>query len=294
MLAATAKLSELEKLPKIPYYASHKIDGIRCLMIKGTAYSRSLKPIRNQNVQTLASSMWKDGIDLLDGELTAGLGNKVSFQDTTSNIMSFDGSNDFIYNVFDAFSETVPLNTQNRTSLYQDSVKVLGNSQVISVEQTVVQTLEEIRDALERSLDLGYEGLMLKSIYGGYKHGRSTLREGLLLKLKPFVDSEATIIGFEPWYENTSESFTDELGHSKKSKCKDFLLERPWLGSLLCKTVDGVEFNLGSGFSQVERLDIWSRRMGLLGKQVRFKYLDYGIKEKPRSPVFLALLEVLE
>ena len=31
---------------KFPVYVSTKLDGIRCLIIDGVAYSRSLKPIR--------------------------------------------------------------------------------------------------------------------------------------------------------------------------------------------------------------------------------------------------------
>ena len=36
-----------------PVYVSKKLDGIRCLVIDGVAYSRSLKPIRNKFIQSI-------------------------------------------------------------------------------------------------------------------------------------------------------------------------------------------------------------------------------------------------
>ena len=47
MLAKQADLMQLQ----FPVCVTPKIDGLRCLVLDGVAYSRSLKPIRNKVIQ---------------------------------------------------------------------------------------------------------------------------------------------------------------------------------------------------------------------------------------------------
>ena len=49
MLAVDADVENI----KYPVLCSDKLDGIRCIILNGVAYSRSLKPIRNKYVQDL-------------------------------------------------------------------------------------------------------------------------------------------------------------------------------------------------------------------------------------------------
>ena len=84
---------------KFPVYVSTKLDGIRCLIIDGVAYSRSLKPIRNKYVQELFGKPEYNG---LDGELVVGdIYAKDVFQKTTSGVMSAEGTPDVKFYVFD-------------------------------------------------------------------------------------------------------------------------------------------------------------------------------------------------
>ena len=69
---------------KFPVYVSTKLDGIRCLIIDGVAYSRSLKPIRNKFIQSIIGKQEYNG---LDGELIVGnVYDKDVFQKTTSGV----------------------------------------------------------------------------------------------------------------------------------------------------------------------------------------------------------------
>ena len=52
---------------------------------------------------------------------------------------------------------------------------------------------------------MGFEGAMVRSLDGRYKNGRSTLREGLLLKVKPWKDSEAEILEVYEMMRNENE-----------------------------------------------------------------------------------------
>ena len=81
-------------------YASPKLDGIRCTIQNGIAYSRSLKPIRNEYIQSILG-----GIELyngLDGELIVGSSTAHDvYRTTTSNVMRSTGEPDFKFYIFD-------------------------------------------------------------------------------------------------------------------------------------------------------------------------------------------------
>ena len=71
MLAGKATDEQISKLfDKVKeMYASPKLDGIRCMIQDGVALSRSLKPIRNEFIQSILSNPMFDG---LDGEIISG------------------------------------------------------------------------------------------------------------------------------------------------------------------------------------------------------------------------------
>ena len=92
-----------------------------------------------------------------------------------------------------------------------------------------------------------------------------SLREGFLVKWKRFKDAEATIIGFE-------QLIQDGLPVNA-------------LGSFLVK--DKVEFSIGTGFTMEQRKDLWKARDSLVGKLLKYKFFEVGVKNAPRFPVFI-------
>ena len=70
MLAAT--LENATQL-RFPLLASAKLDGLRCILMNGVAYSRNLKPFRNAYVQEQLAHI--SNYDL-DGELIVGAPNQ--------------------------------------------------------------------------------------------------------------------------------------------------------------------------------------------------------------------------
>jgi DNA ligase-1 len=61
------------------------------------------------------------------------------------------------------------------------------------------------------------------------------------------------------------------------------------LGALIVKDVKtGVEFNVGTGFTAEERAGIWKQKDTLIWKLITYEYLPYGVKDKPRHPVFIS------
>jgi DNA ligase-1 len=287
LLAATASLEDLDKL-RYPLLVSPKIDGIRCLMIGGKAYSRSLKLIRNEHVQTMANRLYfEHSLNLLDGELTAG-DHKTKFQDTTSEIMSADGGADFTYNVFDT-QENKPFQERSYT-IARCECRRSSTARLTYIDQFKITSREHALHYLDAFLEQGYEGAMLRSPTALYKHGRSTLKEGILLKLKPFLDAEATIVGLNPLLENNNEASVNELGHTHRSSSLAGKNALEMLGALRCVTPEGVHFNIGTGFTEADRIALW-HTPNLVGTLVHYKYQAYGTKDAPRCPVFLNLVK---
>ena len=276
MLATDADLDKL----RFPLLASPKLDGIRAVVREGVVYSRSNKPIPNKYVQEQFSML-----DASDGELIVGQANsKTVYRDTVSHVMSHDKTGfDVTFRVFDHIRFPSKRYVDRHNLLHYDAIR---HSNVIIHEQTLVQDLKSLIAYEEDCLEFGYEGLILRDPNSPYKCGRSTVKEGYLLKLKRFVDAEATVIGFEERMHNGNAATTNELGRTKRSSHAAGKTGRGDLGALICRFED-VEFNIGTGFDDVERSAIWQDRGKFLGRLAKFKYFPVGVKEAPRHPVFL-------
>lgn len=289
MLAATIK--DVNTLT-FPLLASVKLDGIRAMVIDGAVVSRTLKPIPNKHVQALFGKSEYNGFD---GELVVGSPTDPEvFKSTTSGVMSVEGEPDVTFYVFDHFDMPGGYEARIQKALSRFSAKqgaaLLEANQVQFLEDVTVTSLDELI-AIEHSyVNHGYEGVMLRNPDAPYKCGRSTLREGALMKLKQFEDFEAVITGFEEQLQNTNEATTDALGHTKRSTHQANKLGKGTLGSLKVVGVggkwDGVEFHVGAGFNDAVRAVIWTDQAGFLGLVVKLKYFDTGSDAKPRFPTF--------
>ena len=104
----------------------------------------------------------------------------------------------------------------------------------------------------------GGEGLILHRAYALYRHSRSDD----LLKLKPFADMDAEVIGYRPG----KGQFTGLTG------------------SLKVRLENGIVFHIGSGLSLAER-----ERPPAIGSYISFKYQGFTDSGIPRFPVFLRI-----
>lgn len=274
MLATDADLDKL----RYSLLASPKLDGIRAVVRDGVVYSRSNKPIPNKYVQSLFSQYEHYDGELIVGEPTA----HDVYRQTTSGVMSADGEPDVRFFVFDHVSSI--------SSPYRHRATKLSTAKhLVLHEQKEIFDLEQLLAYEQDCLDEGYEGLILRDPSAPYKMGRSTAREGYLLKVKRFVDFECEIIGFEERERNDNPATISELGRTKRSSHKAGKVGRGDLGALLLRTADGVEFACGTGFTDDERAAIWAARPAHLGKLAKIKAFPVGGYDAPRHPVFLGL-----
>lgn len=273
MLATDADLDKL----RYSLLASPKLDGIRAVVRDGVVYSRSNKPIPNKYVQSLFSQYEHYDGELIVGEPTA----HDVYRQTTSGVMSADGEPDVRFFVFDHVSSI--------SSPYRHRATKLSTAKhLILHEQKEIFDLEQLLAYEQDCLDEGYEGLILRDPSAPYKMGRSTAREGYLLKLKRMKTDEATIVGFIEREHNGNVAAINELGQTKRSSHKANKSGRGDLGALVCRLGD-VEFNIGTGFTDTERADIWADKDKYLGKLVSFNHFPIGSYDKPRHPSFKGL-----
>lgn len=277
LLAATAE--DLSAL-RYPLLVSPKLDGIRCLIVNGEAVSRTLKPIPNNHVRKILCGSPSG----LDGELMLRGSKTRPFEEISSAIMSREGSPDFVFRTFDFYSEA-PFSTR-----YDRMLEIVGTHEYIQpVPHRWVRNEEELRAECEIHLDMGYEGTMLRDPNGRYKFGRSTLKEGILLKVKPFADEEAVVVHLIEMQHNENEATINALGQTERSSHKAGKRPAGKLGALVCVTEDGAEFEIGTGFTDAQRIEWW--KQNLVGRLVKFKHQPppggRAAGQAPRFPVFL-------
>lgn len=132
--------------------------------------------------------------------------------------------------------------------------------------RAVVQSRVADRAALQRRLveivAQGGEGLMLHRASAEYETGRSDV----LTKLKPFLDAEATVVGYRP-------------GKGKLAGA---------IGALTLQLPDGKRFDVGSGLP-----DSLRRQPPRRGTLVTYRYHDLTATGLPRFASFLRVHEVL-
>lgn len=233
------------------YYVSEKLDGIRAF------WNGKQLVTRTGNIITAPAwftAALPDNITL-DGELWAGRGN---FQQVASTVMD-DSPNEtqwkkIKYMVFDLPSDNrrFELRLKQLTTLIND----IDRSHIQLISQHYFESLAELSAYQEHISQSNGEGLMLHHKNNLYKDGRSDS----LLKLKPYQDSEAVVVGYE-------EGKGKYLGK---------------MGAIWVLTPDNKKFKIGSGFSDAERAN-----PPALGAVINYRHNGYTKSGIPRFARFI-------
>jgi DNA ligase-1 len=217
-------------------------------------------------------------------------GHFLEFNDVQSAVMKEDGEPDFVYMVFDYVKNDLRTPFSQRYLDLQEVVKTIASPHIQLLPQISVRSATELQAFFERSVAEGFEGAMYRKINSPYKCGRSTLREGWLIKIKLFDPAEAEIIGFNQGESNQNPEEYDAFGNVKRAHFKDGKVLKDELGSFIVKELDtGIVFDLSGKLSHNDRVQFWKNQKEYLGKVVRFKYQGRATDQgaKPRFPIFL-------
>jgi len=277
---------DFESQIKFPVLVSHKLDGIRAMVQGGKLVSRTLTDIPNVNVQKRFEGL-EEG---LDGELISGDPRLQGCMQRTSSIVMSDDkpAGDLHYYVFDRFSDLPFIERLNEAAIAASK-----NEHCVFVEHQALDNLEDLNDLKIAWLEEGYEGVMLRAPHGRYKNGRSSVLEGLLLRIKPMEDAEATVISTFELEHNANTATQDNLGHTKRSTCQANFVGLDSLGGFIVKGIGDhwkdVEFRCGTGVGLTQKLrkELWNEKEKLIGRIIKYKYQKVGSKDKPRLPIFL-------
>lgn len=281
MLACSESCHHFFDQLRFPLLASPKIDGIRATIRDGVVYARSNQPFPNVNLQKKFGQF-----EYFDGEFVLGSPTRHDLCRATGGVTNskekpVDELSLFVFDHIENLGESY---NDRRHRLQFAS---LNKPSVYFHHQQFVTTLDELLAYEEDCLNDGYEGLIVRDLDAPYKCGRSTAKEQYLLKLKRFTDAEFEVVGFEERMHNGNEATTSALGRTKRSSAVAGKSGRGDLGALICQG-EGFTFNVGTGFSDSERAEIWGNKAAYEGRLAKVKFFAIGMKDKPRHPVFLS------
>jgi DNA ligase-1 len=276
-----------------PLYLQPKIDGVRCLKLEEYPTGRSLKQHANKYTTQFLSNPIYDG---LDGELAASYETDPALCRKTSSALSTkEGEPNLTWHVFDI------INKYTRNLIYSRRYEELKfkfrewevynneNTKVLKLVPTVmIYDIQQLRLEDTKNLDKGYEGSIIRDPNGLYKEGRSTVKEGGLLRIKHFIEEDATVLSVIEGETNGNEKVTNLLGRSERSSYQENMSSNGLIGSLICKDIKtGKKFICAAGtLTVVQRKFYFENQHLIVGQIIKYKYFPKGIKDKPRFPTF--------
>ncbi len=267
MFSAVCPLSAAEQLPLILaetehgqadvslYLVSEKLDGVRAFW--------DGQVLRTRNGNLIHTPSWfvaNFPAQPLDGELWIGRG-KFDQLSATARRQTPDEIEwrQVRYLVFEL--PHAPGTFRERERALRSVINEAGVPWLKALEQFEVSDRKALEEKLDEIVRSGGEGLMLHRADARFTTGRSDV----LLKLKRWNDAEATVISHQP-------------GKGKYAGK---------LGALRVRTPEGVEFLLGTGFSDDLRIS-----PPPIGSVVTYRYRELTRRGVPRFATFHRVQEI--
>jgi DNA ligase-1 len=245
-----------------------KLDGVRVITIvypsgRVDQFSRNGKELVNfphvtEQISTVVKKTPPPYPIVLDGEIMSS-----SFQDLMKQVhrKSDVKANDAILNLFDMcplddfekgfWDKSQTIRSQMVQAWVEQNHELLPNVTCLANELVDLDTDAgqlRYKEINAQAVAGGYEGIMIKDPEAGYKCKRSVA----WLKLKPFIEVSLTVVAVE---EGTGKN----VGR---------------LGALVCEGEDDgrrILVNVGSGFTDDQRIDYWASREEVVAKVVEVR-----------------------
>jgi len=239
-----------EQVDVTKYLVSEKLDGVRAIWDGEILRFRSGREIN-------APRWFVDGLPKrpLDGELWIARGAFERLSGIVRKDVPDDGEwRQVRYMIFEL--PGAPGTFRERAEVMRQIARDAKVPWLREIEQFPVVDRNSLQKRFKEVVKAGGEGLMLHRADALYETGRSDT----LLKMKPWEDAEAVVIGHVP-------------GKGKYAGM---------LGALRLRAADGREFSVGTGFTDAQRLD-----PPALGSTVTYRYRDLTNSGMPRFSSFL-------
>lgn len=288
-------LSALSQLKQSPWICTVKYDGVRALTGElnpptTTLVSRRLKRIPNDKLRAKSIGILQSGLDMELYSIKAGM----EYNDIQSIVMSEEhpDTDKICFILLDYWKSDSPFWPYHKRldSLREYSHSINTEGVYVSASKTC-STAQEMMDFLLHTESTHGEGIVIRSYLGAYKYNRSTLLEEGMIKLSRYVRSDCTIIGFEEQMFNGNSERRNAIGKMDRSKSLHGMKGKGTLGALEVRNESGIEFTVGSGFTDYQRQEIWDHKDQWLGKKGIVKHKPHGQLNKPRHPVWMGKRE---
>ena len=246
-----------------------KLDGIRCFAVvqegKALLFARSGKLISNFD-STIGRELLKLGDGCYDGELMGEDFVAIMRQAYRKDDVNTDGT-------YLALFDYLPLEEWKsgiaKMSCHDRGETLLDKLSDNDVDLDIIQPVErfyisanydEIKLLHDEFVEEGYEGAMIKDLEAPYKFGRGYE----IMKMKEFHDVDLPI-------ESLEEGTGKHVGK---------------LGSVRVN-LNGVDVNVGSGFSDELREKIWADQDSFVGRIIEVRYQEITPDGSLRFPTFV-------
>ena len=242
-----------------------KLDGVRVITVvypdgRVDQFSRNGKALENFpaiRAQFAAMAPALEEPMVFDGEVMSS-----SFQDLMKQVhrKSNVETNDAVLHLFDWLSleefsvyQRSNIQQQTRSRILNEFVEAANqpNIKVLDHEWVCLESIigkKQFKEINTRAIEGGYEGIMVKDPYAPYECKRTTN----WLKIKPFIEVTLKVVDIE---EGTGRN----IGR---------------LGALVCEGEDDgriIKVNVGSGFTDADRITIFCSKTSVVGHQVEIR-----------------------
>jgi DNA ligase-1 len=279
-----------------------KIDGVRGLTTEGHLTGRSLK--KHKNKYTTAFYSIPEYANM-DGELAVNDERHPDLCRLTSSALSTIKGEPFsLWHVFDCLRKEVlaaPYKERHAYLTqyvhYEQTQGRCMHARVVPME--IANSLEEVEAADAKFLADGYEGTIIRGLNASHKEGRSTVLQGQLLRIKQFIDAEATVLSIVEGTANENEAQTNELGNTFRSSHQENKVPNGMVGNLQCQVLQDVKYQGKLVLAQEQLITVSAGNMDhptrkhlfehpeeILNHIITFKFFPKGIKDKPRFPTY--------
>lgn len=252
-----------------PGYVQPKLDGVRCLLTPDGFFSRNGKKIcgvpelEEHTMSAFNKSPPQGKMPQLDGELYS---HDLTFQQVVASVRRTKNISEdkrVQYHIYDvAINAPWNLRCDYLSNLVLDRIMTSQARRIHLLQTYKVLNWDDIEHYMKQFISDGYEGLMYRHPTAPYGFG---VRSKYLLKYKKMKTEDVICIGY------------------KEGKGKNTGM----LGALECVSEDGSIVWVGTGFDDMQRIQLWFDRWNLKDKKLTIKYQEKTDSGVSRFPVFV-------
>jgi ATP-dependent DNA ligase len=246
-----------------PYIVQPKYDGVRCraIPLSGPSGDKCLLLSSEENIIFSVPHLNEiiGGLNLrteLDGELYChGMSFEQILSITSRTVNLHPDYRCIQFHCFDIVNDQ----PQMKRSLIIENLKGI-NPHIVVSPFWICANLDDVKEAYDKIINLGYEGIIVRNSLGPYEVKRSLW----VMKFKPKKSDTYKIIG---WKEEVSK---DGIPKGR-------------IGSLLLASQTGDEFSVSAGLDGQKKVDLWNIRDQIAGKEAIVHYQHLTDKKVPKG-----------